>query len=405
VTRPAPARSAWSTLPALTAVSLVAACCTPSRDNPLPEDLAEVATIPGIPLARSWGDAVPREIGRWMDKSKSELIERFSGIYGREHNYLSISGGGADGAFGAGLLCGWTEEGTRPEFTLVSGISTGSLIAPFAFLGSEYDDQLRELYTTLGTKDLAKSKSIWRIMCGDSVMDTSPMRKSLRKYYTQDVLDAIAVETRRGRSLLIGTTNLDAGRPVIWNIGRIAESDAPNKLELFQDILLASAAIPGAFPPVLFEVEAEGERYDELHVDGGATTQLFLYPVGLDWAEVLDLLQVPGKPTVYMIRNSKLSAPYRVVPPRVLHISAITVASLMRVSGFGDLYRMYVATQRDGLAFRLAALPEDFDAESNEVFDSAYMQELFARGHQMALEGYPWEPAPPGVVVDDDAQE
>ena len=230
------------------------------------------------------------------------------------------------------------------------------------------------------------------------------MRKSLRKYYTQDVLDAIAAETRRGRSLLIGTTNLDAERPVIWNIGRIAESDAPNRLELFQDILLASAAIPGAFPPVLFEVEAEGERYDELHVDGGATTQLFLYPVGLDWAEVLDLLQVPGKPTVYMIRNSKLSAPYRVVSPRVLHISAITVASLMRVSGFGDLYRMYVATQRDGLAFRLAALPEDFDAESNEVFDSAYMQQLFERGHQMALEGYPWQPAPPGVVVDD-AQE
>ncbi len=404
MTPTSPSTSRRSTIQALVALALVAACSSPSRDNPLPAELVDVAEIPGVPLARSWGDAIPREIGRWMERSKSEVIEEFSGIYGREHNYLSISGGGADGAFGAGLLCGWTEEGSRPEFTLVSGISTGSLIAPFAFLGSEYDDTLQQLYTTLGTADLARSKSIWSILRGESVMDTVPMEESLREYYTLAVLDAIAVESRKGRSLLIGTTNLDAVRPVIWNIGRIAESDAPNRLQLFQDILLASAAIPGLFPPVLFEVEAEGERYDELHVDGGATTQLFLYPVGLDWAEVLDLLQVPGQPTVYMIRNSKLSAPYRVVSREVLEISVTTVASLMRVSGFGDLYRMYVATQRDGLRFRLAALPEDFDAESNEVFDSAYMQKLFERGYQMALEGYPWQPAPPGVVVDD-AQE
>ncbi|MEM6672437.1 MAG: patatin-like phospholipase family protein [Planctomycetota bacterium] len=376
---------------------LAAACSAPARENPLPADLVEEAAIPGLPDARAWGDVPPDQIYRWFDEVTDEDLSKLTAVYGHEHTYLSISGGGADGAFGAGLLCGWTESGTRPEFTLVSGISTGALIAPFAFLGPDYDDALEEIYTSYSTDDLARSKSPIAVLLGDSALNSAPMREKIAQYYDQDMLDRIAEESRRGRSLLIGTTNLDAERPVIWNIGRIARSDAPNRLQIFQDVLLASAAIPGVFEPVLFEVEANGERYDELHVDGGATTQLFLYPIGLDWTRVLELLEVPRSPTVYVIRNSSLEATYQPVDRSTLAIAATTVLSLMRSSGFGDLYRLYLAAERDGMEFKLASIPDSFDVESNEPFDTAYMGALFELGHALALEGYRWSDAPPGV--------
>ncbi|MEM9382198.1 MAG: patatin-like phospholipase family protein, partial [Planctomycetota bacterium] len=379
-----------------------AGCSTPKRVKPLPEELAKVAQIPGIPGARVWGDVAPDSNGRWFERSDSEVIEHYSGVYAREHQYLSISGGGPDGAFGAGLLCGWTEHGDRPQFTLVSGISTGALIAPFAFLGPEYDSEMKRLYTSHSTKDLGKQRSVLSTLLGSSVMDTSRMRDKVEEFFPIELLDAIAEEARKGRSLQIGTTNLDARRPVVWNIGRIAMSESPGRLRLFHDVLLASAAVPGAFDPVLFEVEAEGELYDELHVDGGATTQLFLYPVGLDWGRVMEKLKVPGNPTVYTIRNAKLASDYRIVQPWIVDISASTVFSLMRTSGLGDIYRLYLAARRDGLAFRLASIPRDFAAEAEEPFDREYMRALFAVGYDLAVEGYPWDASPPGFDFDDE---
>ncbi|HKX45903.1 MAG TPA: patatin-like phospholipase family protein, partial [Planctomycetota bacterium] len=363
-------------------------------------ELADVAVIPGVPRARLWGDAVPAGFERWFDVSEAELRRTHAGVFGRPHHYLSISGGGADGAFGAGLLCGWTEAGTRPEFTLVSGISTGALIAPFAFLGPAYDDKLRELYTSYSTKDLATKKSMWSVLRGPSFMDTGPMAEKAALYYDAAVLDAIAEESRKGRALYIGTTNLDAHRPVIWDIGAIARSDAPNRVQLFQDVLLASAAIPAAFDPVYFEVEANGQRYQELHVDGGATSQLFLYPIGVDWGRVLAALEVPGKPTVYTIRNAKLAPSYRTVEPRLLAISTHTMSALMDWAGQGDLYRTYLSAVRDGLGYRLAYIPESFTHAEAEPFDLEYMRALFELGRSAASAGYPWDTAPPGVLTD-----
>lgn len=186
------------------------------------------------------------------------------------------------------MLYGWSERGKRTEFQIVTGTSTGALIAPFAFLGSKYDPMLRETYTRCGTKDLTAPRSLLQIVRGNAALDTTPLRVLIARYIDDDVIQAIAAEGRKGRSLLVGTTNLDAARPVIWDITRIANSQAPGVHELTHDVILASASIPGAFPPVLIEVEADGTRHDEMHVDGGATGQLFFGARAIEWNKVLN---------------------------------------------------------------------------------------------------------------------
>ncbi len=190
-------------------------------------------------------------------------------------NFLAISGGGENGAYGAGLLCGWTEAGTRPEFKLVTGISTGALTAPFAFLGPAYDQQLKDVYTTITAKDVLEERGIFAAIWNDAMADNAPLQNLVAKYVDADLLAAIAAEHRKGRNLLVGTTNLDARRGVVWDIGKIAEYGTPEALELVRKILIASAAIPGAFPPMMFDVEANGTKYQEMHVDGGANCPAF----------------------------------------------------------------------------------------------------------------------------------
>ncbi|NIO07245.1 MAG: patatin, partial [Deltaproteobacteria bacterium] len=223
----------------------------------------------------------------FFSMSEEEIKATYPGIYGRPHNYLAISGGGANGAFAAGFLAGWTATGTRPEFTAVTGVSTGALISPFAFLGSKHDDTLKEIYTGVSTKDILNKRSLLVGLTSDAMADTVPLLRLIQKYVTSEIREALAAEFRRGRILTVGTTNLDAGRPVIWNITRIAGSAHPKALELIHKILLASASIPVAFPPVFIEVEANGQRYDEIHVDGGGASQIYLYPLGLDWRRVI----------------------------------------------------------------------------------------------------------------------
>ncbi len=195
-----------------------------------------------------------------------------------EANLLSVSGGGADGAYGAGLITGWTRSGTRPEFKLVTGISTGALTAPFAFLGSAWDAKLTAVYTEIKPADIFQKRGLTAAIWNDALSDSSPLWRLISRFADQEMLAAIAREYAKGRLLLIGTTDLDAGRPLFWNIGVIAASGQPQALELFRKILLASAAIPAFFPPVLFDVEVNGKHYQELHVDGGAIAQMFLYP-------------------------------------------------------------------------------------------------------------------------------
>ena len=378
-------------------VVLLQGCASIPPRNPLPAESGNEAQIPGIANARYWGDMAPPYTDAWLTTSNAEIRQRYSGIYGKKHNYLAISGGGANGAFGAGLLVGWSAAGTRPQFTMVTGISTGALSAPFAFLGAEYDDELKEVYTRYSTKDLMTKNSKLKTLTGDSIADTTPLRAMIARYIDNEVVEAIAHEHRKGRILYIGTTNLDAQRPVIWNIGLIAASGMPGARDLIHDIMLASASIPVSFPPVMIEVEANGKRYDEIHVDGGTTNQVFLYPVGLDWRRVKNKLVVKGTPQVYLIRNSILKPKWETVDRELAPIAGRSVSSLIRTQGIGDMYRIYLEVKRDGLDYHLAFIPDEFNLEPQEPFDPVYMGKLFELGYEMAKQGYPWKKEPSGM--------
>jgi hypothetical protein len=376
--------------------------CAPTR-HPVPGPLADTAQIAGMPGVRDWG-------GSPSDVFLADLVESSRQAHranpngwadetGRVH-LLAISGGGADGAFGAGLLCGWSEAGTRPTFKLVTGISTGALIAPFAFLGSDYDSLLKEVYTTISTKDVAQSRGALALVFGsDAFADSAPLGELIRSHTTEEVLAAIAVEHEKGRRLYIGTTNLDARRFVVWNMGAIAAHRTPEARELFAKIMLASASIPAAFPPVLVPVEANGEMYDEMHVDGGVSTQVFLFGVMFrtdDAMKEMGITEVPPI-SVYVIRNARIGAPWQAIEPRIMPIVSRTVSGMISSQGIGDLYRVYTLAKLDGIDFNLAFIPDDYESQPKEPFDKEDMNRLFDRGFQMASEGYSWHKTPPGL--------
>lgn len=386
----------------LTFVAGSVGCAGKLTRNPLPPEFTNEAVIPGIPDARFWSDEWPKfSLEMFETYTDDDYHRNFSGIYNKPHNYMAISGGGANGAFGAGLLAGWTEAGTRPEFTMVTGVSTGALTAPFVFLGTDYDDELKEIYTTTTTAKIAMKRNFISALFSDSVTDTGPLREMITLYITSDMIEAIAGEHRKGRRLFIGTLNIDAGRAVIWNIGAIAASDYPRKVELIHDVLQASSAIPVAFPPVMIPVEANGLQFDEMHVDGGTGAQVFVYPAAIDWKVITEKLKVQGKPEVYVIRNSFLDPDYTGVKRSILPIGSRTINSLIRTQGIGDLYQIYVLCKRDGNDFNLAYIPSDFAEKPSEGFDPVYMGKLYDLGFQMAKSGYPWQKYPPGFDAKD----
>ena len=380
-----------------TCLLMIATGCTrvPER-NPLPGELSEQALIPDIPMARYWADAVPPETEEWFTLTKKELKALNPATFGQPHNYLAISGGGPNGAYAAGILNGWTAAGNRPTFTIVTGVSAGALIAPFAFLGPDYDHVIKEVFTGYSTEDIVTPRGKIKTLLSDAATDSTPLREKLAKYVDETVMLAIAEEYKRGRVLDIVTTNLDAGRPVVWNIGLIASSGSPDALQLIHDIMLASASIPAAFPPVMFEVEVKGEYYDELHVDGGATSVVHLYPIGLDVEKLVERMDVKGTPNVYVIRNGRLQKKWKTVNRSTIPIATRSLDSAMSSIVLGDIYRIYLATQRDGLNYHLAYIPETFTEEATEPFDREYMTKLFNLGYERARNGYEWSRTPPG---------
>jgi len=388
---------------AFAALSLLAGCAGTLERKPVPPELTTKVGIAGLPDARFWGDEWPKySLERFDALSDAEISKEFSGIYRKPHAYLAISGGGANGAFGAGLLKGMDDAGLRPEFTMVTGVSTGALTAPFAFLGRDYDDELETVYTTTTTKDIAKERGLLNAILGDSVADTAPLKKLMAKYFTPEMIDEIAREHEKGRRLFIGTMNLDAGRSVIWNIGAIATSDLPNKVDLILEVLRASAAIPVAFPPIVISVESEdGRRFDEMHVDGGTGSQVFVYPAAIDWSHITEKLKVKGKPRVFVIRNSFLDPDYQGMKRSVVPIAARTIDSLIRTQGVGDLYQILALCKRDGNDFNLAYIPSEFTEKPTESFDPVYMRKLYDYGYKLGRSGYDWKKAPPGFVIAD----
>lgn len=382
-------RRLWLMAPVLLAL---AGCGAIARLDPPPLAATETLPILALPNARFWldGDIAPltRE---WLAAQDRQVAARPAAARGRlpPANLLALSGGGDNGAFGAGLMVGWTASGRRPSFDLVTGVSAGALIAPFAFLGPDYDATLREVFTEVAPGDvLVFGNRIRAVLFGEALADTSPLYRLIERHVNEAMMAAIAQEYRRGRLLLIGTTNLDLGRPVFWNIGAIAASGRPEAIDLVRRILLASASIPGAFPPVLFDVEHDGRRYQEMHVDGGAALQLFLYPPRID-------LRAQGAPrererTAWVVRNGRLDTEWSTTNRSIISIAGRAASTLLHFSAVNDIVRVFLTTQRDGVRFRLAYIGPDFSATRDEPFETAYMRALFAYGEAQGRSGARW---------------
>ena len=368
------------------------ACAFASRDDFTAAEQA-VATVPGFGTIRAWGDAPPRELARTL------LPPDPRPGAGHEVNVLAISGGGSGGAFTAGLLDGWTRSGKRPTFDVVTGVSTGALIAPFAFLGSAYDATLKALYTGGGGATVAEPQNILKIAAGEGLIDPGPLKRLVAAYATPEFLAAIAAEHRRGRRLLVVTTNLDAQRPVVWNMGAIAASDRPEAPALFRDILVASASVPAVFPPVMIRAESGGRPIAEMHVDGVATKQIFLRP---------DVLLAAGRATsaaerqhihLWAVVNNTLPPEFAITAPGTLPIAYRALATLMKAETGAQVTEAYEQARRLGVGFELAYIDRAVAYDPTAPFASGYMDAVYAIGAQEAAEGSVWHATPDGLAV------
>lgn len=379
----------------LVAGLVLAGCGSTPRKDPVNENNIQSANIDGmadirfVPSTRAGIDAYLQELKTVVPKRGDDPK--------RASNYLSLSGGGDNGAFGAGVLSGWSKQGTRPEFDQVVGISTGALVAPFAYLGSDYDEKLQTVFTTTSPEDIYKDRSLVAVLFGASLADNTPLLNLIKNTIDADMLNQIAnVYEQKGRLLLLGTTNIDTGQLVVWNMGKIAALRTEASTSLFHRIMLASAAVPGVFPPELFEATVDGMQYHELHVDGGLSVQIYLYPAAVS-KRALETGIVKSRPRqAYIIRNASISIEQTKTEVSSLGVLGKSYKKILQAQGVGNLYQIYQIAQRDKVGFNLAFIGDDFQAPHPTEFDHGYMQALFAYGYGKALNGYPWRKTPPG---------
>jgi hypothetical protein len=338
----------------------------PTRPDFTADDQA-AAIIPGVPDARFWAD------------SEKDFLGFLPATPGP---WLALSTGGGDGAFGAGLLNGWSESGKRPEFSVVTGVSTGALMAPFAFVGAAQDSGLKRAYTEYNAGDIFED-----VKTPESLVDTWPLRRLIAKEVTPELLAQVAEGHRRDRRLFVTTTNLDAQRGVVWNMGAIAAKGDEAALKLFRDILAASAAIPGLFPPVLIDVEASGKKTQEMHADGGLGAQIFVAPESM--INTSSTVKIPAT-ALYLIANNRLAPEFQMTERSLIfvlgHSIAVGVQSMLRV----NIDRAYGAAKRNGVPFYLSYPALGADQQGKGAFDTEFMKGLFENGVTRGKTGTPF---------------
>jgi hypothetical protein len=326
------------------------------------------AVVPGLPDARAWGDS---------EADFNRLLPQASGPW------LAVSGGGSDGAFGGGVLAGWSQAGNRPEFAVVTGASIGALIAPFAFLGSAYDEELGKNFTTITAADVFEDRAT-----RDSLFDYWPLKRLIEQRVTPKLMADIAAQHRRGRRLLVATTNLDAGRRMVWNMGAIAERGDDKALKLFRDVLLASCSIPGFFSPVAIGVEANGKKFQEMHGDGTITAPFFVVP------ESMLSITSKSRPPIsqlYVIVNSKLSSEFKMPDRSIIGVLGRSIDVALTSALRAEIALMSVGAQRYGIGLRVAHVDPAFNHPSRGPFDGKYMSALFEFGVEQGKKGTAFE--------------
>lgn len=313
-----------------------------------------------------------------------------------EVTYLALSGGGADGAFGAGVLTGLSDAGTRPQFSAVSGVSTGALIAPFAFLGSRYDGSLKEIYTSGIAASLVSGQTPLSLLVTSGPFANNRLRELVDHYVDEKLLRAIAAESAKGRMLVVITTNLDTQRASIWNMGKIAEAGTPEALTLFREVLTASASIPVVFPPVLIEAEANGRRFKEMHVDGGVTAPILTLPETF----LFRGQKLPGPPVnLYVLVNNKITQDFQLVRADTRAIASRSASTLVKMQTRSTIFESYNFTRRNHLKFNLTYVGDDFPGAGKDDFSTDYMRSLFQYGYAKARSRDAWLHEPPPEAV------
>lgn len=322
----------------------------------------------------------------------------------RKYNILALSGGGAYGAYTAGVVCGWTETGTRPEFDVITGISTGSLIACLAFLGPSTDAEIQRFYTQTSTRDLYRIHKPIRSLFSAYIADNTPLAERLSATVTPQFLAAVAQEHLKGRRLYVGTTNLNTRRLVVWDMGAIATRGTPASRELFINVLLASTAIPGFFPPVRFSVDVDGKPCEEIHVDGGVSRAVFFRApyVSPETRAAFGATSLHDS-NLYLIIAGKLYPDPAPVRMRALNIAGNSISSLLHSSARAEVYRLFTYSILTGMNYNLAAVSKDFPTLSTSVkFDPVEMSKLFEEGRRQILSGSAWQKHPQGMEKSED---
>ena len=374
-------RSAHSFNVAACAFAL-ASCATFTR-VPYTQQEQAAAVVPGIPDARIWADDPA------VSSARRSVVVRVSA---KQPVVLALSGGGADGAFGAGLLAGWSARGTRPQFTIVTGASAGALIAPFAFLGPAYDETLKSVFATGEMANLLQSEGLAGLF-GTGLFKTEPLRDLVARHVDAHMLAAIAREYRAGRRLYVVTTNLDAQRTAIWDMGKIAASEGPGALDLFRNVLTASASIPGVFSPMLIDVDVDGRHSAEMHVDGGVTTNVLILPEAV-LVSGTPVFPPDARPKVYVIMNGKLAPDFEVVKASTLHIVRRSFETSVRANTRSTLIAFYQFAKSRNWDFNVTAIDPDYPKSPTIGFDQAYMQQLFDYGFERGRKGVIWQSTP-----------
>lgn len=362
------------------ALLVLGACVSTTHRVALPlRSSAAGGASPAITVERlrAFGDERPQII-------REKLL---AGMRREAPTVLAISGGADAGAFGAGVLNGWTRAGDRPEFTLVTGVSTGALIAPFAFLGEAYDEHIEAIYTGVSADDIYRAQPLG-VLFGSSLTSTEPLSRLIDRYVTPELLSAVAVEHDRGRRLVVVTTNLDAQRPVLWNMGRIARLGGPAAEELFEKVLLASASIPTVFPPVLVQVSGPDGPSEEMHVDGAVMTQFLVAPEALIAAVEPEFGGRRGR--VYVLVNNLIEPEFEIVEPSALAIAQRAFSSIVKSHTRSSLVGAFAFARRANVTLEISFIGRDFPIRYESPFNPQYMIGLYEYGLRRAEAGTAW---------------
>lgn len=361
--------------------ALILASCTTLPRTPYSAADASSSRVLDIDGLRRYADEPAAKF--MTDKDNTAAIK----------TYLALSGGGADGAYGAGILNGWTQAGNRPNFSIVSGVSTGAIIAPFAFLGPGYDDTLREIYTSGIAQSLLDSPKIFQAVFGSGLFGNARLRELVARYVGPELLAQIARERAKGRLLLVVTTDLDTQRTAIWDMGKIAEIGTPEALKLFRDVVAASASIPLLFPPILIEAESQGKRFQEMHVDGGVMSPVLTLPDAMLFQG--HALPKASRFDIYILVNNKLERDFEVVPDSTIDVASRSLGSITKAQTRSVVLSTYEFARRNHVGFNLSYIAHDYPASDSEGFNTAYMRALYQYGFERAVGGHAWTGTPP----------